>query len=84
MSTIKSELERTKNRLEESEERLEVTKGELAQAEKRFDRSKSVTLGSWINPGSNIFGSSSVSENDKVYFFFQQTFSNNYNKLLLY
>ncbi|CAG8631668.1 7129_t:CDS:10 [Funneliformis mosseae] len=65
MSTIKYELEKTKNRLEEVEGRLEITKDELAQAEKRFDRSKSVTLGLWTHPGSNIFGSSSAYENDK-------------------
>ncbi|CAI2182198.1 6451_t:CDS:10 [Funneliformis geosporum] len=65
MSTIKDELEKTKNRLEEVEGRLEITKDELSQAEKRFDRSKSVTLGLWTHPGSNIFGSSSVPENDK-------------------
>ncbi|CAG8563723.1 16111_t:CDS:10 [Funneliformis caledonium] len=66
MSTIKYELEKTKNRLEEVEGRLEITKDELAQAEKRFDRSKSVTLGLWTHPGSNIFGSSSAYENDKI------------------
>ncbi|RIA99585.1 hypothetical protein C1645_730834 [Glomus cerebriforme] len=63
--TIKDELEKTKNRLEVAEERLEIAKDELVQAEKRLDRSKSVTLGYWTHPGSNIFGSSSTSENDK-------------------
>ncbi|CAB4424672.1 unnamed protein product [Rhizophagus irregularis] len=64
-STIKDELEKTKNRLEVAEERLEVAKDELVQAEKRLDRSKSVTLGYWTHPGSNVFGSSTTSESDK-------------------
>jgi hypothetical protein len=51
-----------------AEERLEVTKDDLVQAEKRLDRSKSITLGYWTHPGSNLFGSSTTSESDKVIF----------------
>ena len=37
----------TKNQLEEKIKRLESTEEQLRQAEKRIDRSKSVTLGYW-------------------------------------
>ncbi|CAJ0843289.1 12120_t:CDS:10 [Entrophospora sp. SA101] len=64
---LKDELQMTKNKLGEKIEKLESTEEQLKQAEKRMDRSKSVTLGYWSGVKTQTSqGSQSNDNNIKV------------------
>ncbi|CAJ0845111.1 10648_t:CDS:10 [Entrophospora sp. SA101] len=64
INSLKDELQMTKNQLGEKIERLESTEEQLRQAEKRMDKSKSVTLGYWSGVKTQTLQESQSNDNN--------------------